>query len=270
MGGFISYKAYIFFCICLFGYIQNSFAGAWLLDKGESQLISSFIIDRAQRSYGPDFPVSDPEFFKAESLLYIERGWRPKINLIGSFAVQNVSFKSGDERNDFQGFGAISAGLRYQIKKTHRDVLSAEIHGIVIGGGEEIPDGDLGRGNLAVESRLLYGRGFDLLGRHAFIDQQIGYRFRTSNINLFLSDTTLGVNVTPKILMLIQGFYNQNQGDLTNNEDIIFPNKAYKLQTSLVYKVNEKYRLQAGGFKTIFGENIIDEEALLFGGWTKF
>lgn len=247
-------------------------AGAWTLDRGKTQVISSVIIDRANRQFGPDLEQDDnPNFSKFESGLYTEYGLLSNVTAIGQLSYQTVSFNNGIEQTQFDGFGNISLGLRYGVIKTDNQVVSAEVHGIINGGGENIPDGDLGRGNFSIEIRGLYGRSIKLGSKNGFIDAQLAVRPRLNNDPIeWRADLGAGVQLSDKVLLLAQGFYKQNNSTDRNPFDPVLATKAIKAQASVVYWLRPKYGLQLGAFKTVWGENVVEEEAVLFGLWQRF
>ena len=253
--------------LILFTQPSSAWAGAWTLDPGKSQIISSVIIDRADSQFGPDLDRDmSPNFTKFETGLYSEYGLLPNLTVIGQFAYQTVSFNNGVEQTNFDGFGNISLGFRYGLYTSDKQVASVEVHGIVNGGGEDIPDGDFGRGNVSVEFRGLYGRNIKLGSKNGFLDAQFAVRPRLNNDPLeWRADLGAGVQLSDKILVLGQGFYTQNNGTDRNPFDPVLPTKSIKAQVSAVYWLRSKYGVQIGAFKSLWGENIVDEEALLFG-----
>lgn len=247
-------------------------AGAWTLDRGAGQSISSVIIDRADDQFGPDLDSEQsPNFSKFETNLYAEYGLLANITLIGRATYQTVSFNNGTAQTQFDGFGNVSLGARYGLYKSDKEVVSAEIHGVINGGGEDIPDGDFGRGNTSVELNLLYGRNVKFGSKNGFIDAQVGVRPRLNDDPLeWRADMSAGVQLNEKILLITQGFYTQNNGTNRNPLDPVLPTKSLKAQASIVYWYKPKYAVQFGAFKTLWGENIVSEEALLIGLWQRF
>ena len=67
---------YIVSCFFFIGLGLNgsvAYAGAWTLDPKERQSISTVIIDRADRVFGPDVDADvNPNFNKFETALYID------------------------------------------------------------------------------------------------------------------------------------------------------------------------------------------------------
>lgn len=247
-------------------------AGAWTLERGAGQTISSIIIDRADRQFGPDLDrEQSPNFSKFESSLYSEYGLRSNITLVGRAAYQTVSFDNSVEQISFDGFGNVSLGVRYGLYKSDKDVISVEVHGIINGGGEDIPDGDFGRGKTSVEFRALYGRNVKLGRKNGFFDAQFGLRPRLNNDPLeWRADISGGVQISDKLSFITQGFYMQNNGTNRNPLDPVLPTKSLKAQSSLVYWYKPKHAVQLGAFKTLWGENVVEEEALLIGLWQRF
>ena len=265
------------FYACLIGAVLSSYApmavaGAWTLEPKARQIISTTLIDRADSSFGPDLDEdADPNFSKIESGLYIEQGLTPRVTLVGQSAYQTVSFNNGVEQTTFNGFSNSSIGLRYGVLETEKHAFSIEFHGIINGGGEDVPDGDLGRGGSSLELRGLYGRNIKLFGKTGFAEIQFAGRKRLNDDPLeILSDGTIGLQLSEKLVLLTQGFYIQNDGTLSDPTDPVFATRSLKGQASLVYWLKPKVGLQFGAFTTLAGRNVVNEEALLFGLWRKF
>jgi len=271
----VKYRRLQLFCylaIFIICFTSKAFAGAWTLDRGAGQSISSVIIDRANSQFGPDLDSEQsPNFSKLETSLYTEYGLRSNITLIGRAAYQTVSFNNGTAQTQFDGFGNVSLGVRYGLYKSDKEVVSAEIHGVINGGGEDILDGDFGRGNTSIELTVLYGRNVKFGSKSGFLDTQVGLRPRLNNDPLeWRADMSAGVQLNDKLLLITQGFYTQNNGTDRNPLDPVLPTKSLKAQASLVYWYKPKYAVQFGAFKTLWGENIVSEDALLLGLWQRF
>ena len=71
-------------------------------------------------------------------------------------------------------------------------------------------------------------------------------------------------------MILGQGFYTQNNGTLRDPLDPVFSTKSLKGQVSVVYWLKPKYGIQLGAFTTLAGDNVVREEALIFGLWQRF
>ena len=250
----------------------SAFAGAWTLEPKTRQVISTFIIDRADSVFGPDIETGEsPNFNKFESGLFIEQGVTKRITLIGQTAFQTVSFNNGVEQVNFNGFSNSSIGLRYGLFRTDKEAISIETHGIISGGGEDVPDGDLGRGGAAIELRGLYGRNIKWGKLTGFAELQVAGRSRLNSDPVeWRVDATTGLHVSKKLLVLAQGFYMQNSATLRDPEDPVFATRSLKGQLSAVYWLKPKYGIQIGGFTSLLGRNVVDEEALLIGFWQKF
>ena len=164
------------------------------------QTISTIIIDRADQTLGPDINIDDnPNFSKFESGLYLEQGLTPKITFIAQSAFQTVSFNNGVEQTSFSSFSNSSLGLRYGLFRSDKHAISVELHGIINGGGEDVPDGDLGRGGGSVELRGLYGRNIKLFGKTGFAEIQLAGRSRLNDDPFEIrSDGTLGLQISEK------------------------------------------------------------------------
>jgi len=230
----------------------SAMAGAWTLEPKARQIISTSLIDRADRVLGPDIDTDgNPNFSKLESGLYIEQGLTQRVTLVGQSAYQTVSFNNGVEQISFSGFSNSSIGLRYGVRQSDKDAFSVEFH--------------------SIELRGLYGRNVSVFGKSGFAEIQLAGRRRLNDDPFEIrSDGTLGVQVSDKLLVLAQGFYMQNNGTLSDLMDPVFETRSLKGQASFVYWVKPRLGLQIGAIRTIIGRNVVDEEALLLGLWRKF
>jgi len=225
-----------------------AFAGAWTLEPKTRQVISTTIIDRANSVFGPDIDSDDnPNFSKFESGLFIEQGLTSRVTLVGQSSFQTVSFNNGVEQISFNGFSNSSIGVRYGLVRTDKKSIAIEFHGILSGGGEDVPDGDL-------------GRGVQFAGRTRLNSDPVEWAI----------DATAGIHVSKKLLVLTQGFYTQNDGTLRDPFDPVFATRSLKGQLSAVYWFKPKLGLQIGGFKSLLGRNVVDEEAIILGVWQRF
>lgn len=252
-------------------YSPLAFAGAWTLEANTRHVISTTIIDRADQVLGPDVMGTNPNFSKFESGLYIEQGIAEGITLIGQSALQTVSFNNGVEQINFNGFGNSSLGLRYALKRSDKQVVSVELHGVVSAGGEDVPDGDLGRGGLSIDARILYGRNFTFAAKPGFVDLQLGIRPRLNSDPLeWRSDISAGLSLNDELMVLGQSFYTRSDGTVRDPLDPVFATESLKGQLSIVYWVKPKFGLQFGAFTTLAGRNVVKEEALVLGVWQRY
>jgi len=194
-----------------------------------------------------------------------------RVTLVGQSSFQTVSFNNGVEQISFNGFSNSSIGVRYGLVRTDKKSIAIEFHGILSGGGEDVPDGDLGRGGAALELRALYGRNINWGEKSGFAEVQFAGRTRLNSDPVeWAIDATAGIHVSKKLLVLTQGFYTQNDGTLRDPFDPVFATRSLKGQLSAVYWFKPKLGLQIGGFKSLLGRNVVDEEAIILGVWQRF
>jgi len=247
---------------------ETALAGAWTLPAGEGQIISTTLYDTANRAFDADRDLVDDVFFqKIESSIFVERGLTDRITFVGSTSYQTVNYTAESGPDAFEGLGDISIGLRYNVSSGSDWVLSVQPSFVIDGGGETIPDADLGAGNNSVDLRILYGRSGKFIARPYFLDAQMGTRIRSSgDVTKWYMDLTGGYHVSERLTLISQAFLTNTNGQ-TLAQDIILPNQSFKVQGSIVVKLRETLSLQVGAFQTLAGKNIVEEKAGFIGIW---
>lgn len=282
--------------LALCGLAQTSWAGAWTLPQGEGLIISGTSFNQADLAFDSEGKLSTPvDFDKIDSTFYLEYGVINRLTLVGSTALQDVSYTSSEGPQQFSGFSTSKIGLRYGLQPRSSWVLAVQPSLVIPGGGEAVPDGDLGFGGFGAELRLLAGRSLKFGTRHGFFNAEAGYDMRSGGAPRQISaDATLGMDVTEHIQIIGQGFY-RHTGDSLFEGDTVLANESLKLQASLVIdlpklrllakkqddessetpyaKPTDKRRrasLQIGVFQGVAGKNIVRESGVLITLWNTF
>ena len=145
------------------------------------------------------------------------------------------------------GRGPISAGLRWTpyVGAGGREVLSVYAGAIVDGEGRNAAYLLPGQGDHDGEFRVLYGRSAKVFGREGFVDVQVAYLSRSAFADERHLDVTIGYEVAPKWLLLLQNY----DGDaMTRGPD---PRWA-KVEGGVVRRFGT-WRVQAGYRATVAG-----------------
>lgn len=252
---------------------QSAYAGAWTLPKGDAQLISTYTYSNAERAFDGDRNAgARVDFVKSEQSLYGEYGLSDKLTLVGSSAIQDISYIARDGPQSFSGFGISRLGLRYKLPDAGQWVRSVQGGLVVPAGGESVPDADLGQGGLGADLRLMAGRNLTVFGRPAFFDAQAYLDYRSGDAPQQLGmDFTIGVDIHPRWQLIGQSFAHYTTSG-TFERDEVLENDGLRLQGSLVYRFGKdrKQALQLGVFDTIIGRNTVRQSGLSIGVWQAF
>ena len=277
--------------------VSNAFAGAWTQDKGAGLIISGTSYNRANLAFDSQRKLSTPvDFEKIDSTFYAEYGVTNKLTLVGTTALQDVSFTSSEGPQIFRGFATSKLGLRYGVNTNSPWKLAVQPSLVIPAGGESIPDGDLGIGGAGAEMRLLAGRSIKLWNKAGFINAEAAYDYRSDGApRQITTDLTIGVELVEHVQFISQAFY-RHTNDAAFERDVILANESLKLQASVVIdlpnirlkkghendegaareieedksNLPRKTSLQLGVFQTVAGRNIVRERGVMLTLWNKF
>lgn len=254
-------------------FAQSAHAGAWTLPKGDAHLISTYNYANAKRAFDRDRNAgAQVDFVKSEQSLYGEYGLTDKVTLVGTSAIQDISYISRDGPQSFSGFGISRLALRYKLADAGPWVRSVQGGIVIPAGGESVPDADLGQGGLGADLRLMAGRNLTLLGRPAFLDAQSYLDYRSGDAPQQLGvDLTLGVDIHPRWQIIGQSFAQYTTAG-TFERDEVLKNDSLRVQGSLVFRFGKDQRqaLQVGAFDTVTGRNTVRQSGLSIGLWQTF
>lgn len=187
-----------------------SLAGAWPVDRGETQVI--FKIERMRATEGFDVggvrrPLPAPREDDAVSI-FVEHGLTDRLTL----QVRADWQRGRDQFVDYEGTGPTEIGLRYQIIRAGRSAASAYVGYAQAGEGRNAGYAAPGAGEHDWEVRLLVGQGTRLgwLGdRDAFIEAQLARRFRDGLSDEDRLDVTAGIHFGDDWMLLNQVYAGQ-------------------------------------------------------------
>ena len=238
------------------------------MEKGAGQAITTVTYDIADRFFNEQAPlVVSPKFQKGSINIYAEYGltdWMT-VRLLPSYELVQTGFSG--ERNKEKGFNSTGAGARFKLWSGRTQIVSVEATYFSRGEIRTTETNVVSRGKGDVDLRLLYGinRQFPLLKWQfdTFADIQAGYRCRDgAPPNEYHADLTMGVNLGRRWQLLAQNFNIVSDGLGEVEGQAEFGSfQLYKGQISAVYDVTDRISLQLGGFRTLFGRNIVEEKA---------
>jgi hypothetical protein len=252
-------------------------AAAWPRPQGTGQVFFNFSGYQAggtfdAQGHRKNF-LYDGGFRKIEFNPYIEYGLSSRVTLVGSFFVNSLKFS--DQYNTFQssGSGDSEVGLRMRLNRAEGGIAWS------VQGSVKVPTFDRDRrpapGNHQTdyEGRILAGRSF--LMRY-FWNVEAGYRVRTSYpADQIRLDGTVGATWGRRWMGLAQVFGITSVGragtlPALNNPNIAPKFDLYKTQLSVVYRLNQKTRVQVGWTGDVYGRQVGAGNAVLLSLWREF
>lgn len=260
----------------LSGVMSPVYGAAWTQEKGKTQVITSYTYDTASAQFndnGSLTPVG--QFEKTNIDVYAQYGLKDGLTLILSPGYEYITSDLSGVPQTQQGLNHTGIGGRLRIWEKGRHIISVEGTYYLPG---EITTTDttvLSRGGGDIDGRLLYGgsRTFRFRKKDypAFWDIQLGYRQRDGGPSHEVhGDVTLGVQTGKKTQVMLQNF-NILGLDAGSSADALWPQvQIHKVQASSVYRLSDRFRLQAGGYRTLFGKNVVQENAFFGAIWVDF
>jgi hypothetical protein len=234
-----------------------AWANPWLKEAGAGEFISSAAITR--QSAGLAGGASANAF----SGLHLEYGAGRRATLIADTGFQQ--YASGGQTRSV--FDTAWAGARFALYRWDNSLLSFEAGGGISG----IRDNPLPGAPLSIDgtgqARLMFGEGFEVLGRHAFAGIEGGWRWRAGPpADELLLDTVLGIAPWESALLMLQSFSISSLGQARGayrRYDLV------KLQLSLAQRLSPHWWVQAGALASVAGADS-GEAGAVFALWWRF
>lgn len=255
---------------------SSAHAGAWTQGQGRGQVILTSSVYRADSLYDNQGRKTDqPTYAKAEFNPYVEYGLNDNLTVGANLMFQRAYQQGAPGMPSFVSWGVADSEffLRRRLWASRGFVVSAEPmvklpspnsrRTPAIGGRH--PDAGMG---------ISAGYGFKTGELNHFVNLDTGYRYRFGDPkDQARFALTAGGSVTPSLMIMPQVFvtrrlssptaatFTQSSGDDYNQ---------ISLQLSAVYKMNDRFSLQLGGFKHVDGKNAGAGKGALLSLWTKF
>ncbi len=256
--------------------VSNVIAGAWTLPQGKSQFIItaySYTTNDFYNSAGTKSPVN--RFSKIEIIPYYEYGLRDWLTIGVSDAFQHLKQDDafGVEQSN-NGETGVELFSRARIWQNDNFVVSLGglvkapahyAHNVALVGGHD---------NYDIAYSILGGYSFRWFGRHHYIDSSLGYRHRLGVLHDQLQtsigagfDVGHGFKIMPSL-----DYTGAVNADLSSASAVSGQNDYHlaKAQLSVLYKINEAYSVQIGGYSHIHSRNTGGGSGYLLGLWRKF
>ncbi|MDP1737850.1 MAG: hypothetical protein Q8L23_10455 [Caulobacter sp.] len=234
-------------------------AGAWPAEAGETLAILKYERSGADAAFEADGSrAAMPQRSDESVSLYVERGLTERLTLQASAGWT----RGEDVFVSYEGRGPIELGLRYAAFRTDRSVVSLYLGAALAGEGRNAGYAAPGAGETDLEARLLAGRSAALLGRPAFVEVQLARLDRSGLPDETRLDLTLGVEPSPRWLLLAQTYAGQADDGASVAAWI-------KLEVSAVRRFGD-WRLQAGWRQSLAGRSSPAEGGPVFALWRAF
>jgi len=243
-------------------------AAAWTLPQGEGLTITAYSFYHSDRFVTMSGKrSSQPAFQKFSVSSYMEYGWREAVTLGGS-----ARLISARQENNSSAYSLSEAEFFFR----HR--ILAKDHWVVsyqpmlrIPGVADGNDSLLGIKTTDVELRLLAVYEPSIL--QSFINAEMAYRLRSRVSDEWRTDLTIGVPMTDKTDMLLQGFGTLATSSLSHAASSVVNSSQYHLvkgQASVVHRLSEVVSVQAGLTCDVWGRNIGLGHGVFTALWYRF
>jgi hypothetical protein len=233
-------------------------AGAWTEQAGDGRVILTLRGATADDYFDSSSDTADGPTFRSEAAEeYATYGLTDSTTLVLQSSYSHLHPDAPAQ--GASGFDETKLGLQQRLWHDDDQVVSVQASALLPG------DSRLTSGGADLELRGLFGQSFVLLGRNAFVDTQLAYRWRANGFaDQFRADLTLGVWMDRNLLLMAQNF---NTFTTTSGNAQYFEGEQQKLQLSSVYRFNEQVAVQLGGFATLSGRNTPVERGALASIW---
>jgi len=260
-------QTFVFFAFYLL-YASQAFAGAWNLEPGDGQIISTYNYSKASKAFTD---IGDPvvEFEKNEGRIFFEHGLTKNFTIVTNAAHQTVVFNGLQSNINFSDFDDAELGLRYQIAR--REGLAVSLQGsYILGGGPPDSILDVGDAKDSFELRGLWGQSKEFENFVLFFDAQLAARARsTEKLEDWRSDLTLGFKRSEKLMLLTQ-IYHTERAAFGRDGFTVPKQSRTKVQGSVVFEIKKNRLVQLGYTETVAGRNIVKEKAITLGTWIRY
>lgn len=257
--------------LCAAFFAFSAHAGAWTQPAGKGQVIVTGLYSSADSFYNTTgSKQSQATYRKFELNPYLEYGLTDRVTLGANLSLQRAS-----QSNDTNwGVGDSEFFARFRVAQLRGFVISMQPLVKLPSPESSNASPALGGRHPDAEMGASLGYGFDLFGQHHFANLDSGYRYRFGDPKDQLKlAATAGFSLTPQWMVMPQFFltrrmsapasagFTQSSGDDYNEN---------KLQLSVVYKLDERWSLQAGAFTNLRGKNIGDGDGAILSVWRSF
>jgi hypothetical protein len=247
---------------------SSAWAGAWTPDEGHGEIIVTTLFDEANSAFNQVGRFTPTPLYRSlQASAFVDYGVTDWLALLVKPSVQSSSLgPPADQR--YTGLGNSEMGAQARLWRDDTAAVALQANLIAPTTAGPVNSWLAGSRSAAFDLRLLLGKNIAIGSWPGFVDLSEGVRLRGGPApNEAHVDLTLGLYATPRLLLLAQSF-NIVSGPSSNPN---YPQWTQsKAQFSLVYSLNDDWRVQLGGFTTLAGQNAYRENGALFAVWWKF
>lgn len=247
-------------------------AGAWTLDTGKYQLITSLSYYQTDEYFDRQSnrqPQQD--YQKAELGYYLEYGAMESLTIGGNWSTVRAAQDTATGTTDNINMGDLELFARKRIWQEGASVWSLQPSVIIPSPDDKNDSPKVGGDSYAYGLTGNFGHNFMLFGRSHYVDIAAGYIHRTGTPDDYWKvDSTVGITLDDTWSLMPQLFVTRTTGSTGGTGLSLSSADNYdlaKLQVSVLYKLSDKRRIQLGAFAPIQGENTGAGHGILLGFW---
>ncbi len=244
-------------------------AGAWLQPAGEGRILFTPSVTFSKARFDQTGqPRRADRFTQQDSPIVLEYGYTSDLTLI-LFSRSRTDGTSVPGGVNFAYAAELGGGARVALLRAEGFTLSAQG---TIGRSMERGLPALDRSywpRVEADARLLAGYSFNIGPLPAFVEAQVGYRWRNGrHADEVRADFAIGMRPHERLQILLQSFNAVAVQRLAGTD--ARRAREHKLQLSAVFDVTQTWSVQAGVFATVAGRNALRGQGVVLGVWRKF
>jgi protein XagA len=243
-------------------------AGAWIAAPGHGEIIVATQFDQANIAFNQAGKFTPTPLYRSLTVgAYVEIGVLDGLAAVLKPSLQSSSLGPPDNQR-YTGLGESEIGAKARLWRDDTTTLAilADLRVPATGGATDT--WLAGSRTPAFDLRLLLGKNISLGALPGFVDLSAGGRLNGGGApNEARADLTLGVYLTPRLMLLAQSFNSVSAPSQNPNDPQWAQSKA---QISCVYSLNPDWRVQAGAFTTLAGRNAYRENGAVLAVWRAF
>lgn len=269
-------KRWMFGILALgFAFPLPACAGAWVQPEGQLQIIRNFTFYSTGEAFdGKGRRADNPGFRKGEFNPYAEYGasedWTLGTSLFFQYLEQDNA-EGGALSN--RGLGEMEWFARYQLLQEGGYALSIQPL-VNLPGHYFDKNGPIaGREDWDAELALLGGYGFSWRGRDHYIDAKAAYRYRSGALADQYRLSAAAGFALDDAWQVVPELHFTGRANGTNKTLSLGGQNDYELlkaQLSFVWRFNEVYSLQFGGFRHVEGKDTGAGGGVMVALWTQW
>ena len=193
--------------LVLLAFAPAARAGAWTPPAGQGEAIVTTFFDMSNQDYNQAGRfVPAPKYRSCQASLYLDYGLSDWLALTLKPSVQNSTLGPPADQK-FTGLGDSEIGVRGRVWQSDNSVVSLQALASLPTTAGAVNASFSGSENADFDLRALGGKNISFGALPGFIDLSVGYRARGGKPpNEGRADLSLGVYVTPRLMLLAQNF----------------------------------------------------------------